>query len=214
MEEVFGRHRAEIRSISGVYGAAYEGDEGFAAVQQDIAAFAAAEGRRPRMLVAKMGQDGHDRGAKVDRHRVRRPRLRRRRRPAVPDAGRGGPRRRRERRPRRRRVEPGRRPQDARAAAASTSSARRGAGDVLVVVRRRDPAAGLRRSSTRPAWPRSSARARTSPRRPPRCSPSSQNAAIRPLDPDPERAVVVAGATGAAPRDRGVAGRRRPTAGR
>ena len=65
MEEVFGRHRAEIRSISGVYGQAYEGDEGFAAIQHDIEAFAAAQGRRPRMLVAKMGQDGHDRGAKV-----------------------------------------------------------------------------------------------------------------------------------------------------
>ncbi len=65
MEKVFGRHRAEIRSISGVYGAAYEGDEGFMAIQKDIAAFAAAEGRRPRMLVVKMGQDGHDRGAKV-----------------------------------------------------------------------------------------------------------------------------------------------------
>ncbi|MEN3950141.1 methylmalonyl-CoA mutase [Iodidimonas sp. SYSU 1G8] len=65
MEKVFGRHRAEIRSISGVYGAAYEGDEGFANIQKDIETFAAAEGRRPRMLVVKMGQDGHDRGAKV-----------------------------------------------------------------------------------------------------------------------------------------------------
>ena len=65
MEKVFGRHRAEIRSISGVYGAAYDGDEGFMAIQKDIEAFAAAEGRRPRMLVVKMGQDGHDRGAKV-----------------------------------------------------------------------------------------------------------------------------------------------------
>ena len=65
MEEVFGRHRAEIRSISGVYGQAYEGDEGFAAIQHDIEAFAADQGRRPRMLVVKMGQDGHDRGAKV-----------------------------------------------------------------------------------------------------------------------------------------------------
>ena len=65
MEKVFGRHRAEIRSISGVYGAAYDGDEGFMNIQKDIAAFAAAEGRRPRMLVVKMGQDGHDRGAKV-----------------------------------------------------------------------------------------------------------------------------------------------------
>jgi methylmalonyl-CoA mutase len=65
MEQVFGRHRAEIRSISGVYGAAYEGDEGFAGVQADIAAFAEEEGRRPRLLVVKLGQDGHDRGAKV-----------------------------------------------------------------------------------------------------------------------------------------------------
>ena len=65
MEAVFGRHRAEIRSISGVYGAAYEGDEGFAAIQSAIEAFAADEGRRPRMLVVKLGQDGHDRGAKV-----------------------------------------------------------------------------------------------------------------------------------------------------
>jgi len=65
MEEVFGRHRAEIRSISGVYGSAYEGDEDYEAIQHDVEAFAAAEGRRPRMLVVKMGQDGHDRGAKV-----------------------------------------------------------------------------------------------------------------------------------------------------
>ena len=65
MEEVFGRHRAEIRSISGVYGSAYEGDEAYEAIQHDVEAFAAAEGRRPRMLVVKMGQDGHDRGAKV-----------------------------------------------------------------------------------------------------------------------------------------------------
>jgi len=65
MEEVFTRHRAVIRSVSGVYGAAYEGDAGFAQIQKDVASFAEAEGRRPRMLVVKMGQDGHDRGAKV-----------------------------------------------------------------------------------------------------------------------------------------------------
>jgi methylmalonyl-CoA mutase len=65
MERVFGRHRAEIRSISGVYAAAYEGDEAFAQIRQRVDAFADSEGRRPRMLVAKMGQDGHDRGAKV-----------------------------------------------------------------------------------------------------------------------------------------------------
>ncbi|HZM40261.1 MAG TPA: methylmalonyl-CoA mutase [Acidimicrobiales bacterium] len=65
MEEVFGRHKAEIRSIHGVYGSAYEGDAEFAAVQADIDEFAEAEGRRPRILVVKLGQDGHDRGAKV-----------------------------------------------------------------------------------------------------------------------------------------------------
>jgi methylmalonyl-CoA mutase len=65
MEKVFGRHRAEIRSISGVYGGAYEGDNEFAAIKGDIETFEKDEGRRPRMLVAKMGQDGHDRGAKV-----------------------------------------------------------------------------------------------------------------------------------------------------
>jgi methylmalonyl-CoA mutase len=65
MEEVFGRHRAEVKILAGVYGAAYEGDAGFAAIQRDVEAFAEEEGRRPRMLVVKMGQDGHDRGAKV-----------------------------------------------------------------------------------------------------------------------------------------------------
>ncbi len=65
MEAVFGRHRAQVLSIVGVYGAAYEGDAGFEKIQRDVAAFAKDEGRRPRMLVVKMGQDGHDRGAKV-----------------------------------------------------------------------------------------------------------------------------------------------------
>ncbi len=65
MEKAFTRHRAEIRSISGVYGAVYEGDEGFARIRAAVDAFAVEEGRRPRMLVVKMGQDGHDRGAKV-----------------------------------------------------------------------------------------------------------------------------------------------------
>jgi methylmalonyl-CoA mutase len=65
MEKVFGRHSAQIRSISGVYGSAYEGDNEFAAIRDDVEKFAKEEGRRPRMLVAKMGQDGHDRGAKV-----------------------------------------------------------------------------------------------------------------------------------------------------
>jgi len=65
LEAVFGRHRAEVRSISGVYGAAYDGDEAFTAVRLKVEAFAAEHGRRPRILMAKMGQDGHDRGAKV-----------------------------------------------------------------------------------------------------------------------------------------------------
>ena len=65
LEKAYGRHRAVIHSISGVYGSAYEGDEEFAAIQRDIDAFAAAQGRRPRLLVVKLGQDGHDRGAKV-----------------------------------------------------------------------------------------------------------------------------------------------------
>ena len=54
-----------MKTLAGVYGAAYEGDDGFAAIQKDIEAFAESEGRRPRMLGVKMGQDGHDRGAKV-----------------------------------------------------------------------------------------------------------------------------------------------------
>ncbi|WP_372920766.1 methylmalonyl-CoA mutase [Roseovarius sp.] len=65
MEKEFGRHRAEVKTLAGVYGAAYEGDEGFAAIQKSVEDFAKDEGRRPRMLVVKMGQDGHDRGAKV-----------------------------------------------------------------------------------------------------------------------------------------------------
>ncbi|MBT2129895.1 methylmalonyl-CoA mutase [Aliiroseovarius lamellibrachiae] len=65
MENEFGRHRAEVKTLAGVYGAAYEGDEGFAKIQKSVEEFAEAEGRRPRMLVVKMGQDGHDRGAKV-----------------------------------------------------------------------------------------------------------------------------------------------------
>jgi methylmalonyl-CoA mutase len=65
LEKVFTRHRAVIRSVSGVYGSAYEGDAGFKRIQGEVDAFAAEKGRRPRMLVIKMGQDGHDRGAKV-----------------------------------------------------------------------------------------------------------------------------------------------------
>ncbi|MDJ0762012.1 MAG: methylmalonyl-CoA mutase [Myxococcota bacterium] len=65
LETVFGRHRAVVRSLSGVYTAEFGDDEAIAEVQQAAAGFENLEGRRPRILVTKMGQDGHDRGAKV-----------------------------------------------------------------------------------------------------------------------------------------------------
>ena len=65
LEKLFTRHRAVSRSVTGVYGGAYGDDEGFARIRADVAAFAESEGRRPRLLVVKLGQDGHDRGAKV-----------------------------------------------------------------------------------------------------------------------------------------------------
>ena len=65
LEDVYTRYRAEVRSVSGVYGAVYEGDEEYEAVRSEIDAFAKSEGRRPRMLAVKLGQDGHDRGIKV-----------------------------------------------------------------------------------------------------------------------------------------------------
>jgi methylmalonyl-CoA mutase len=65
LEKHWGRHRAQSRSISGVYGSAYKGDKDFMKITEKVEAFAGSHGRRPRMLVVKMGQDGHDRGAKV-----------------------------------------------------------------------------------------------------------------------------------------------------
>ena len=65
IENVFGRYRAEIRSISGVYGAMLTEDEEFIRLRQKVVEFAEQHGRQPRLLVAKLGQDGHDRGAKV-----------------------------------------------------------------------------------------------------------------------------------------------------
>jgi len=65
LEKVYGRHQATIRAISGVYSAEMSYDEQFAQARQMADDFAAREGRRPRMLVAKMGQDGHDRGSKI-----------------------------------------------------------------------------------------------------------------------------------------------------
>jgi len=65
LEQAYSRHSAVVRAISGVYGGAYEGDEDFARICAEVQAFAREEGRRPRLLVAKLGQDGHDRGAKI-----------------------------------------------------------------------------------------------------------------------------------------------------
>ena len=65
LEKVYSRHRAVTRSIAGVYGSAYESDAKYMSIQKEVEEFARAQGRRPRMLVCKLGQDGHDRGAKV-----------------------------------------------------------------------------------------------------------------------------------------------------
>ena len=65
LEKIWGRHQAQIRSITGVYGGQFTGDPDWQALRQDIEAFEKDQGRRPRILVVKMGQDGHDRGAKV-----------------------------------------------------------------------------------------------------------------------------------------------------
>ena len=65
LEQVWGRHRADTQKVTGVYAAAYDSAEGWAKLQQEIAQFAEEQGRRPRVMIAKLGQDGHDRGAKV-----------------------------------------------------------------------------------------------------------------------------------------------------
>jgi len=65
LEAVWGRHRADTQKVSGVYAAAYDSAEGWEQLKREIAAFAEDEGRRPRVMIAKLGQDGHDRGAKV-----------------------------------------------------------------------------------------------------------------------------------------------------
>jgi len=65
LEQVFGRHRADIQKVTGVYAAAYDSAEGWDKLKAEIAAFAEEQGRRPRVMIAKLGQDGHDRGAKV-----------------------------------------------------------------------------------------------------------------------------------------------------
>jgi methylmalonyl-CoA mutase len=65
LEKVYGRHRADIQKVTGVYAAAYDSAEGWDKLKAEIAEFAEQHGRRPRVMVAKLGQDGHDRGAKV-----------------------------------------------------------------------------------------------------------------------------------------------------
>ncbi len=65
LEKAWGRHRADTQKVTGVYAAAYDSAEGWDQLKAEIAAFAEAEGRRPRVMIAKLGQDGHDRGAKV-----------------------------------------------------------------------------------------------------------------------------------------------------
>jgi methylmalonyl-CoA mutase len=65
LEKVYGRHRADTQKVTGVYAAAYDSAEGWDALKTEIEAFAQAQGRRPRVMISKLGQDGHDRGAKV-----------------------------------------------------------------------------------------------------------------------------------------------------
>jgi methylmalonyl-CoA mutase len=65
LEKVWGRYQASAQTVSGVYGAAFAHDRGWRALAAEIDQFEAEEGRRPRILIAKLGQDGHDRGAKV-----------------------------------------------------------------------------------------------------------------------------------------------------
>ncbi|MBT5006781.1 MAG: methylmalonyl-CoA mutase [Halieaceae bacterium] len=65
MEREFGRFNAQAQTVSGVYGSAFQEDENWQGISKDIDGFVEQHGRRPRMLVCKMGQDGHDRGAKV-----------------------------------------------------------------------------------------------------------------------------------------------------
>ena len=108
LEKVYSRHRAVTHSIAGVYGSAYESDAAYDSIQQEVEEFARSEGRRPRMLVCKLGQDGHDRGAKVIATRIRRYWLRCRYRAPVSDPLGSGTRGHRERRPRDRYLFPGR----------------------------------------------------------------------------------------------------------
>ena len=159
LEKVFGRHRAEIKAITGVYKREVGMTGAVERVRVAVEAFEAAEGRRPRLLVAKIGQDGHDRGQKVIASAFADLGLRRRYRAAVCDARRGRAPGGGKRRPYSRRVVARRRPSHAGAGtqerARQTRPRRhhdRG--------RRRGAAAGLRRADDKPAPRRSSRPAR------------------------------------------------------
>ncbi len=65
LEKIYGRHRADTQKVTGVYAAAYDSAEGWDALKKEIDGFAQEQGRRPRVMISKLGQDGHDRGAKV-----------------------------------------------------------------------------------------------------------------------------------------------------
>jgi methylmalonyl-CoA mutase len=65
LEKVWGRYRADTQKVTGVYAAAYDSAEGWDKLREEITQFAEEQGRRPRVMIAKLGQDGHDRGAKV-----------------------------------------------------------------------------------------------------------------------------------------------------
>lgn len=65
LEQVYGRHRADTQKVTGVYAAAYDSAEGWEKLKEELTQFASDFGRRPRVMIAKLGQDGHDRGAKV-----------------------------------------------------------------------------------------------------------------------------------------------------
>ncbi len=143
MENAWGRHRAEVKTLAGVYGAAYAGDEGFAAIQKRRRGLRRGGGA-PTPDAGRQDGPGRSRSRRQgDRDGLRRPGLRRRRGPALPDPGRGGAGRHRQRRAHRRHLEPGGGAQDAGAEAgrgAARQGRRRHPGDL----RRRDPAAGLR----------------------------------------------------------------------
>ena len=157
MEAAFTRHRATVRTVSGVYGAAYAQDDAFQTIRRETALFAEAEGRRPRILVVKLGQDGHDRGAKVIATAFADIGFDVDIGPLFPDARGGRAGCAGERRACRGRLQPGRRPQDP-GAGADRGAARH---------RRRPRGGGLRRrdSATGPRLPaRGRGRGRLRPR--------------------------------------------------